>query len=524
MPDDLNIFAIRDVKIRWLLLAAGILSLLSSSYFFFGFASSDEQNVEVLPASKVWDFNSKDIDLHDLPTPSIVQRDVLDNTGKWAGGDVQELIKQSYHVRCSTVDPSLVLSFRVWPIPKVFCTGQTRRTVCPSLKLKFYKAEDQDMEDSLRALVVEAFDRAIKNAFLHTWENYNAKVCGQIRTVNFKVLNTSSELQLGVDESYTMQIDGSDGDVWITAITVFGVLHAFETLSQVIDFDFDKGYYVIPDAPLLIDDAPRFAHRGIMIDTARHYFSVRTIKNLVESMAYAKFNVLHWHLYDRESFPFRPVSHPELSRARFSMFEEYTVGDIREIVRFSKARGIRVYIELDMPGHADSWCVSHPELCPSEGCRSPLNVLKVETLTIMSDLIKDLTSKEAGVLKDRFIHLGFDEVRDNCWRESSTIMDWIRAKGTNTNKLIADFLETISTTINKTHTSVVWGDAWDIMNDARVAIPESMIFQVWLWGNLHNPGTPGQCAGCRTPEIVQAGHRVIWSRNDYWYLDHLHKD
>jgi len=344
---------------------------------------------------------------------------------KWGGGDVQELISRLTslgYIKCSTVDPSLVLSFRVWPIPKVFCTGQTRRTVSPSLKLKYYKLDDRGLKDSARPLVVEAFNRAMKNTFLHTWEDSNQTEGEQLATVNVQVYNTSVELQFGVDEAYTIQIDDTGVDVWITAKSVFGVYHAFETLSHTIDFDFDWGYYVIEDASLLIDDAPRFAHRGIMIDTARHYYSVRTIKRLVESMAYAKFNVLHWHLYDRESFPFRPISHPELSRARFSMFEEYTVGDFREIVRFSHARGVRVYIELDVPGHADSWCLSHPEVCPSEGCKSPLNVHKAETLTVIRDLIKDLTSKEAGVLSDRFIHLGFDEVNVNCWKDSSTMM------------------------------------------------------------------------------------------------------
>merc|ERR1719509_422728 len=50
-----------------------------------------------------------------------------------------------------------------------------------------------------------------------------------------------------------------------------------------------------------------------------------------------------------------------------------------------------------------------------------------------------------------------------------------------------------------------------------------MIFHVWLWGNKNQPGKPGECVGCRTPVIAEDGYRVIWSRNDYWYLDHMHK-
>jgi hypothetical protein len=42
-----------------------------------------------------------------------------------------------------------------------------------------------------------------------------------------------------------------------------------------------------------------------MIDSARHFLPVSTIKRMIDGMSTAKLNVLHWHLTDIESFPVR---------------------------------------------------------------------------------------------------------------------------------------------------------------------------------------------------------------------------
>ena len=93
--------------------------------------------------------------------------------------------------------------------------------------------------------------------------------------------------QLTTDESYTLSID-ADGAAAITAATIYGVMHALETFSQLTIYDFDAQQHTLPLAPWLIKDAPRYAHRGLMIDTARHFEPVATIKRMVDSLTYAK--------------------------------------------------------------------------------------------------------------------------------------------------------------------------------------------------------------------------------------------
>jgi len=50
-----------------------------------------------------------------------------------------------------------------------------------------------------------------------------------------------------------------------------------------------------------------------MVDTSRHYQSVAMLKRLLDSMSYAKLNVLHWHIVDDQSFPMEVASFPRLT-------------------------------------------------------------------------------------------------------------------------------------------------------------------------------------------------------------------
>merc|ERR1719203_259026 len=100
-----------------------------------------------------------------------------------------------------------------------------------------------------------------------------------------------------------------------------------------------------------------------MIDSARHFQSVKSIHSVLDSMAYAKFNVLHWHIVDSQSFPYESKTYPKLWDGSYSMHERYIQSDIKNIINYAKNLGIRVIPEFDQPGHADSWCIGYPEIC-----------------------------------------------------------------------------------------------------------------------------------------------------------------
>lgn len=43
---------------------------------------------------------------------------------------------------------------------------------------------------------------------------------------------------------------------------------------------------------------------GMLLDTSRHFQPVPFLQQTVDALSYAKYNVLHWHVVDTQSFPF----------------------------------------------------------------------------------------------------------------------------------------------------------------------------------------------------------------------------
>jgi hexosaminidase len=161
-------------------------------------------------------------------------------------------------------------------------------------------------------------------------------------------------LQLDVNESYKLVISSTAAH--LQAPTVWGVLHGLETFYQLLRSG-NGGVIQIEVIPLLIQDSPRFKHRGIMIDSARHFLPTDSVKNLIDGMSMNKLNVLHWHLTDTQAFPVISEAYPHLSDGAYSTRERYSLAQLADIVDYAMDRGVRVVPELDVPGHVQSWGV-----------------------------------------------------------------------------------------------------------------------------------------------------------------------
>lgn len=123
--------------------------------------------------------------------------------------------------------------------------------------------------------------------------------------------------QLETDESYTLDVN-QQSDIQLSAKTVYGALRGLETLSQLVIYDFDRKQYFIPATPVHVEDAPRYAHRGMLLDTSRHYEPISFLKNTIDALSYAKYNVLHWHVVDTQSFPFESATYPKLWKGAYT--------------------------------------------------------------------------------------------------------------------------------------------------------------------------------------------------------------
>ncbi|KAK9762947.1 Glucosamine-6-phosphate isomerase (Glucosamine-6-phosphate deaminase) (GNPDA) (GlcN6P deaminase) [Basidiobolus ranarum] len=187
---------------------------------------------------------------------------------------------------------------------------------------------------------------------------------GDYRFINrlfIKVKEDNLRLQLDTDESYTLDVP-TEGDAVIEANSVYGALRGLESFSQLVKWHSSTDEHRIPLAPVHITDYPKFAHRGILIDTSRNYLSPRDIKRTLDAMSYNKLNVLHWHMLDSHSFPLKSSVYPELAKGAYNAEWVYDERTVRDIVRYAKERGIRVMPEYDIPGHSYSWGIAMPEI------------------------------------------------------------------------------------------------------------------------------------------------------------------
>jgi len=298
---------------------------------------------------------------------------------------------------------------------------------------------------------------------------------------------------------------------------VYGALRGLETFSQLVTFDFDSGGYVLANAPWAITDAPRFPHRGLMIDTARHFQPLASIRKIIDSLPYAKLNVLHWHMSDTQSYPFQVKAYPKLWDASWSDQERYMQSDVAGMVEYARMRGVRVMVEFDMPGHAGSWCKGYPEVCPSPTCNQPLNVASNATFDLITDLLKECTGgvpsvsgKPApGVFKDNFIHLGGDEVNTACWDSTPSVASWLAKRNMTADQGYAYFVKRVADiAIEQGHRPVQWSEVYDHFKNK---LDKKTI--VHIWKSVTN-----------VTEVVAGGYNVLVNVGYdklSWYLDNL---
>ena len=159
----------------------------------------------------------------------------------------------------------------------------------------------------------------------------------------------------GDTERYSLRVSGPSARV--SAASLVGLLRGTETFSQIFDGGAGAGsvtHLALPPRkklPLIVRDAPRFHWRGVMLDTARHFFPPRDVLRLLHGMSANKLNVLHLHLVDAHSFPLNLSfgSEHAAAAAAWSRRKRYSASDLRRIVNVATELGITVVPELDVP-------------------------------------------------------------------------------------------------------------------------------------------------------------------------------
>jgi hypothetical protein len=199
------------------------------------------------------------------------------NTHGWLKNSLRDMAADScdLYVKKDTPQPSPPppppISF--WPMPINTSFGGSPLQVSPSLTFSIPGGSNPDLQ---------AY--AARTAALMFQHSSSAPSGAALSTVIINVQNPATPLTLGVDESYTLFIPADGTAAIINAATNYGAYWGLQTLAQAIQFNFDARAYLVAAAPLRISDAPKFAWRGILIDTDRHWQSLPVIYNIIDSL------------------------------------------------------------------------------------------------------------------------------------------------------------------------------------------------------------------------------------------------
>jgi hexosaminidase len=308
-------------------------------------------------------------------------------------------------------------------------------------------------------------------------------------------------LKIGENESYRLHIDSRHAV--LTAEDGLGALHGLETLRQLLQSDPD-GYYL---PALDIRDQPRFKWRGLMIDVARHFEPVDVIERNLRGMAAVKLNVLHLHLSDNQGFRIQSKVFPELTELG-SDGQYYSQTQIKQIIRYAGDRGIIVVPEFDLPAHAVSWLVSHPELASAPGPyhlytrfggKNPaFDPSNPETYRFLGRFFKEM----GELFPAPYIHIGGDENSGAQWDNNPAIQAYMQPSITSDTALQAHFIQKLAGMINADGKQII---GWDEI--LQPGLEKGAIIQVWRGKeSLY--------------KAARAGHRAILSNG--YYLDLLY--
>ncbi|HEY5755941.1 MAG TPA: family 20 glycosylhydrolase [Steroidobacter sp.] len=251
-------------------------------------------------------------------------------------------------------------------------------------------------------------------------------------------------------ESYSLV--SSPSRIVISAGDSRGLFYGGVTLWQLISKQADG--FVIPVAT--IEDSPRFAWRGLMLDSARHYQPPEFIRKFIDVMALHKLNVLHWHLTDDQAWRLEITKYPRLTEVGawrvpagpaaaadidpatgkprlYGGF--YSQEDVRDLVAYARSRNISIVPEIDMPGHASAAIAAYPKLAvlerPSANVPADWGVyphlFNVEESTFQ--FFEDVLTEVVALFPGQYIHIGGDEAVKDQWKASRRVQARMRELG-----------------------------------------------------------------------------------------------
>ena len=379
-------------------------------------------------------------------------------------------------------------------------------------------------QDGLRVSAADGSDAVRKLADV---------LAGQLRDLTGRAITVGSAgavvLHLRSDapegaEAYRLEV--TPERIEITARDARGLFYGAQTLRQLVA--------AAPRAvaAVRIEDAPRFAYRGLHLDVGRHFFPVDFIKKYIDLLAAFKLNTFHWHLTEDQGWRLEIKKYPKLTEVGAWRRETivgharrgpksydgiphggfYTQEQAREVVAYARDRAVTVLPEIELPGHSlaalaaypeyanvpgpfevrTTWGISEEVFSPSEG-----------TFRFLEDILREVMD----IFPSEYIHIGGDEAPKKRWKESALAQEIItKEQLAGEDGLQSWFIRRIERFLNAGGRRLI---GWDEILEGGLA-PNATVMS-WR-------GTKGGIAAAKQ------GHDVVMAPQEDLYFDHYQAD
>ncbi|XP_012774236.1 beta-hexosaminidase subunit beta isoform X1 [Maylandia zebra] len=405
----------------------------------------------------------------------------------------------------------------LWPLPqKVQISEVSFKLTSSSFRIVDAKASSAGPSCSLLQSAYRRYYEYMFGSAKKQWWSKNNRRSDPSDLSELQVWITSPDSEcdgypsVTSDESYELTVN--QPVAVLKAPKVWGALHGLETFSQLV---FEDEYGAKSINATIINDFPRFQHRGILLDSSRHFLPIKVILANLETMAMNKFNVFHWHIVDDQSFPYLSRTFPQLSEqgAYHPYTHVYTPADVKMVIEFARLRGIRVIPEFDTPGHTQSWGKGQKDLltpCYSgskpSGSFGPVNPILNTTYDFMAQFFTEIST----VFPDGYVHLGGDEVDFTCWKSNPDIQKFMEQQhfGDDYRKLESFYIQKLLDIVTSTKKGYL---IWQEVFDNGVKLKADTLIHVWK-GNQEQYQN-------EMASVTASGYQTLLSTP--WYLNRI---
>ena len=282
-----------------------------------------------------------------------------------------------------------------------------------------------------------------------------------------------------------------------------------------------------------IEDAPRFVHRGLMLDVCRHYAPIEYIYKFIDLLAMNKMNVFHWHLTDDQGWRIEIKKYPKLTeigsvRSRTLIgrdpggtydenckFDEtpyggyYTQDEIRDVVNYAAERFITVIPEIEFPAHILSAVVAYPWLsCTGLQHEVPTqHFISRDLLCVGKEsslqFLRDVLDETVRLFPSSYINIGGDEAVYTRWEECPDCQKVMKREGLKKASELQGYLTNVVAEMmkEKNRTVVGWEEIF-LRGDVKTPVVGL------IWHNVRD-----------TLLATQRGHKAILTPATHMYFD-----